>query len=59
VITPGQRADCTQFERVMDEIRVPRRGVGRARRVPESVGADKAYSNGVIRAYLRDAVSGT
>ncbi|WP_198422432.1 transposase [Streptomyces sp. QHH-9511] len=53
VITPGQRADCTQLERIMDEIRFPRRGVGRPRRVPESVGADKAYGNGVIRAYLR------
>ncbi|WP_251016751.1 IS5 family transposase [Streptomyces sp. ISL-99] len=52
VITPGQRADCTQFERVMD-IRVPRLGVDRPQRVPDSVGVDKANSNGVIRAYLR------
>ncbi|MFF8277107.1 hypothetical protein ACF05T_13515 [Streptomyces lateritius] len=27
----GQRANCTQFERVMDEIRVPRRGQERCR----------------------------
>jgi transposase len=53
VITPGQRADCTQFEQIMDKICVPRLGVGRPRRVPDSVSADKAYSNGVIRAYLR------
>jgi hypothetical protein len=59
VITPGQRADCTQFERVMDEIRVPGTASAGHGGVPESVGADKAYSNGVIRAYLRDAVSGT
>ncbi|MFC5253612.1 IS5 family transposase [Streptomyces nigrescens] len=53
VVTPGQRADCTQFETVMDKIRVPRLGMGRPRRRPDSVGADKAYSNRVIRSYLR------
>ncbi|PNE39467.1 transposase [Streptomyces noursei] len=53
VITPGQRADCTQFEPVMDKIRVPRTGAGRPRRLPDSVGADKAYSNSLIRSYLR------
>ncbi|WP_420803252.1 IS5 family transposase [Streptomyces spiramyceticus] len=53
LITPGQRADCTQFERVMDKIHVPRAGRGRPRRTPDSVSADKAYSNRKIRAYLR------
>ncbi|MGW6099970.1 IS5 family transposase [Streptomyces sp. NPDC055157] len=53
IITPGQRADCTQFEPVMDKIRVPRLGAGRLRRLPDSVAADKAYSNGLIRSYLR------
>ncbi len=53
LITPGQRADCTQFEPVMDKIRVPRAGRGRPRRTPDSVGADKAYSNRKIRSYLR------
>jgi transposase len=53
VLTPGQRASCTQFELVMDKIRVPRLGAGRPRRLPDSVGADKAYSNSLIRAYLR------
>ncbi|MGW2412994.1 IS5 family transposase [Streptomyces tubercidicus] len=53
LITPGQRADCTQFEAVMDKIRVSRTGLGRPRRTPDSVGADKAYSNSKIRAYLR------
>ncbi|MFE0106420.1 IS5 family transposase [Streptomyces sp. NPDC059009] len=52
-ITPGQRVDCTQFEPVMDKIRVPRIGSGRSRRLPDSVGADKAYSNGLVRSYLR------
>jgi transposase len=37
LITPGQRADCTQFEPVMDKIRVPRLGLGRPRRTPNSV----------------------
>ncbi|MFE0381138.1 IS5 family transposase [Streptomyces inhibens] len=53
LVTPGQRADCTKFELVMDKIRVPRTGLGRPRRTPDSVGADKAYSNRKIRAYLR------
>uniref|UniRef100_UPI0035AB68C5 IS5 family transposase n=1 Tax=Streptomyces roseoverticillatus TaxID=66429 RepID=UPI0035AB68C5 len=53
VVTPGQRADCTQFEPVLDKIHVPRTGPGRPRRRPDSVSADRAYSNGVIRAYLR------
>ncbi|MFF0013142.1 IS5 family transposase [Streptomyces sp. NPDC005374] len=53
LITSGQRADCTQFEPVMDKIRVPRTGLGRPRRTPDSVGADRAYSNRMIRAYLR------
>ncbi|MEU9879008.1 IS5 family transposase [Streptomyces phaeochromogenes] len=53
VVTPGQRADCTQFEPVMDKIRVPRLGVGRPRCLPDSVGADKAHSNSLIRSCLR------
>ncbi|WP_425264984.1 IS5 family transposase [Streptomyces yokosukanensis] len=53
VVTPGQRADCTQFEPVMEKIRVPRTGPGRPRRRPDSVSADKAYSSRTIRAYLR------
>jgi transposase len=38
LITEGQRADCTQFEAVLDKIRVPR-PVGRPRRKPGSVAA--------------------
>ncbi|WP_256339307.1 IS5 family transposase [Streptomyces sp. 1222.5] len=53
VITPGQRADCTRFEKVMEKIRVPRTRAGRPRRTPDSMGADKAYSNCAARAYLR------
>lgn len=32
---------------------MPRMGLGRPRRSPDSVCADRAYSNGLIRAYLR------
>ncbi len=53
VVTAGQRADCTQFEPVLEKIRVPRTGPGRPRKTPDSVAADKAYSNGPCRGYLR------
>jgi transposase len=53
VVTPGQRADCTQFILVLEAIRVPRTGPGRPRKKPGSVAADKAYSNGPCRQYLR------
>ncbi|WP_443059556.1 IS5 family transposase [Streptomyces sp. NBC_00443] len=53
VVTPGQRADCTQFKPVLQKIRVPRLGPGRPRKKPDSLAADKAYSNGPIRNYLR------
>lgn len=38
----------------MDTIRVPRTGLGRPRRTPDSVGADKAYSNCKIRTCPRE-----
>ncbi|MEU8553724.1 IS5 family transposase [Streptomyces anthocyanicus] len=53
VITPGQRADCTQFKPVLEKIRVPKLGPGRPRKKPDSLAADKAYSNGPCREYLR------
>lgn len=53
IVTPGQRADCTQFRAVLDKIRVPKLGPGRPRKKPDSLAADKAYSNGLIRGYLR------
>ncbi|SFT31444.1 Transposase DDE domain-containing protein [Streptomyces sp. ok210] len=53
VATPGQQADCTQFESVLEKIRVPRIGAGRPRKKPNSLAADKAYSNGPCRQYLR------
>ncbi|MCJ0875661.1 IS5 family transposase [Streptomyces sp. AP-93] len=53
IVTPGQRADCTQFKPVLEKIRVPKLGPGRPRKKPDSVAADKAYSNGPCRDYLR------
>jgi transposase len=53
VLAAGQRADCTQFEAVMEGIRVPRLVTGRPRVKPASVSADKAYSNRKTRRYLR------
>ncbi|WP_405715526.1 IS5 family transposase [Streptomyces xanthophaeus] len=53
IVTPGQRADCTQFTAVLEKIRVPRPGLGRPRKKPDSLAADKAYSNGPCRDYLR------
>ncbi|WP_330177680.1 IS5 family transposase [Streptomyces sp. NBC_01498] len=53
IVTPGQRGDCTQFKVVLEKIRVPKPGPGRPRRKPESVAADKAYSNRPCREYLR------
>jgi transposase len=38
---------------VLEKIRVPRIGPGRPRRKPDSLAADKAYSNGPCREYLR------
>lgn len=53
LVTPGQRADCTRFEPVMERIRVPRLAAGRPRTTPDSVSAAKGYSNRRTRAYLR------
>ncbi|WP_392968490.1 IS5 family transposase [Streptomyces sp. LN245] len=53
IVTPGQRADCTQFKPVLEKIRVPKIGPGRPRNKPDSIAADKAYSNGPCREYLR------
>ncbi|REK87620.1 hypothetical protein DY245_25775 [Streptomyces inhibens] len=59
VVTPGERADCTRFEAVMDKIRAPRQGQGRPRRRPDSVGADKAFRVGEPAPTCASAVSGT
>ncbi|WP_425472993.1 IS5 family transposase [Streptomyces botrytidirepellens] len=53
VLTGGQRADCTQFQAVLEKIRVPRTGPGRPREKPDTLAADRAYSNSPCREYLR------
>lgn len=59
IVTPGQRADCTQFKPVLEKIRVPRNGPGRLRKEPDILSADKTYGNGPCRDYLRRGASGT
>ncbi len=53
VITAGQRGDSPQFEPVLEAIRVPRLGLGRPRKRPDRVRADKAYDSRRNRSYLR------
>ncbi|WP_405491658.1 IS5 family transposase [Streptomyces sp. NBC_00096] len=53
VITAGQRGDSPQFEPVLEAIRVPRLGLGRPRKRPDRVRADKAYDSRSNRSYLR------
>lgn len=53
VVTAGQRQECTQFEAVLDAVRVKRAGPGRPRRRPAAVAGDKGYSHRHIRAWLR------
>jgi transposase len=52
VLTPGQAADCRQFQPVLEKIKV-RGAVGRPRTRPGAVAADKAYSSCANRTYLR------
>lgn len=52
VLTPGQRQECTQVERVMNEVRIPNRR-GRPRCRPVKLAGDKGYSYPHIRAWLR------
>ncbi|GAA2340287.1 hypothetical protein GCM10010431_74670 [Streptomyces kunmingensis] len=53
VVTAGDVNDSTVFDAVLDAIKVPRATVGRPRRRPDGVLADKAYSSRAIRASLR------
>nr|WP_240503187.1 IS5 family transposase [Streptomyces prasinopilosus] len=53
VITGGQRSDFPQFEPVLEAVRVPRLGLGRPRKRPDRVRADKAYDSRGNRSYLR------
>lgn len=51
-MTAGQRHESTQFEAVLDAVRVPQR-VGRPRSRPRNVAGDKGYSYDRIRRWLR------
>ncbi|MFF3751734.1 transposase [Streptomyces sp. NPDC002018] len=52
VLTPGQAADCPQFQTVLDKIRLPG-PVGRPRTRSDAVAADRVYSSRANRVYLR------
>jgi transposase len=51
--TPGQRHDSLALEAVLGRVHIARSGPGRARRRPDRVLADKAYSSKKIRTHLR------
>ncbi|MFG2140879.1 IS5 family transposase [Streptomyces sp. NPDC048650] len=53
LLTPGHYGDGPQFERVLEQVAVPRIGVGRPRTRPDHVLADKAYTSRRNRRYLR------
>lgn len=50
---PGQGGDSPMLPVLLDRLRVPRRGPGRARTRPDALLADKAYSSRGHRAVLR------
>lgn len=53
VLTPGHYGDGPQLERVLEQVSVPRLGVGRPRTRPDHVLADKAHTSRKNRRYLR------
>ncbi|WP_406840950.1 IS5 family transposase [Streptomyces sp. AHU1] len=53
LLTPGRRNDGICARPLLERIRVPRTGLGRPRRRPDQVVADKAYSSRGFRAHLR------
>ncbi|MFE9968034.1 IS5 family transposase [Streptomyces sp. NPDC005525] len=53
VLTPGHYGDGPQLERVLEQVSVPRVGVGRPRTRPDRLLADKAYTSRKNRRYLR------
>jgi transposase len=52
-LTAGQRHEATQFEHLMEQGAVKQASGGRPKLRPVRVVADKAYSSGKIRRYLR------
>lgn len=53
VLSAGQRNEMVGFESLMEQGEVKRVGRGRPRLRPNRVCADKGYSNGLVRGYLR------
>jgi transposase len=53
ILGPGQGGDSPMFPVVMEAVRVPRLGGGRARTRPDAVMGDKAYSSRANRSLLR------
>ncbi|WP_443049310.1 IS5 family transposase [Streptomyces sp. NBC_00316] len=53
VLTPGHYGDGPQLARVLEQVSVPRAGVGRPRTRPDRLLADKAYTSRQNRRYLR------
>jgi transposase len=51
-VSAGQRQECTQFERVMNAVRIPNRR-GRPRCRPVRLAGDKGYSVWRVRRWLR------
>jgi transposase len=52
LVLPGQAHESTQFEDVLNSVRLPQR-CGRPRCRPKRLAADRAYSNQRIRHWLR------
>ncbi|WP_435883171.1 IS5 family transposase [Streptomyces chartreusis] len=53
LLTPGHYGDGPQLQPVLQQVSVPRTGVGRPRTHPDHVLADKAYTSRANRLYLR------
>ncbi|MET8291652.1 IS5 family transposase [Streptomyces sp. NPDC005132] len=53
LLTPGHYGDGPQLRSVLEQVSVPRLGVGRPRTRPNRVLADKAYTSRENRRYLR------
>jgi transposase len=53
ILGPGQAGDSPMFPVVMEAVRVPRIGGGRAKTRPDAVLGDKAYSSRANRSLLR------
>lgn len=53
LLTVGERHEAVVFEQLMEQGAIKRTASGQPRLRPHRVGADKGYSSGKIRAYLR------